>query len=64
MATRDELLFARPHGMRLRTDLVRRDADPFLSRVRERRCPRFSLENVGDLTANAPKDPRDDKPDQ
>jgi hypothetical protein len=67
MATRDELLFARPHGMRLRNDLVRRDANPFLGRVRERRrCPRFSLslENVGDLTANAPEDPRDGKPDQ
>jgi hypothetical protein len=62
MATRDELLFARPHGMRPRNDLVRRDANPFLGRVREgRRCPRLSLslEDEGDLTANAPEDPRD-----
>lgn len=67
MATRDELLFARPHGMRLRNDLVRHDANPFLGRVCERRrCPCFSLslENVGDLAANAPEDPPDGKPNQ
>jgi len=67
MATRDDLLFARPHGMRLRNYLVRRDANPFLGRVRQRRyCPCFSLslEDVGNLAANAPEDPRDHKPDQ
>jgi hypothetical protein len=67
MATRDELLFARPHGMGLRNDLVQRDESPFLGRVRERRrCPRLSLslEDEGDLTADTPEDPCDDKPDQ
>jgi hypothetical protein len=66
-ATRDDLLFARSHGMRPRNDLVRRDTDLLLGRVRQRRhCPCFSLslEEARDLTANAPEDPRDDKADQ